>query len=174
MQRAFRIEALSNGVDEVPYVIAKCGAGAGYDSIVDHPGDIPLLVPPDYMDVAQSSPGGRQYTSDSTGRRCEVTTVLGIDTGCRYEGYYSDYTCNYRIRFGMGSSQNSKESEEDRRFAAVKRAHQSLWRATQSAFDLLKKRPVRRTPEIYPADLFGDGVGGWDELDGRREDTDCE
>ena len=293
MQRAFRIEALYNGVDEVPYVIAKCGAAMGYPSIVDHPGDEPFLVPPETETVR--SPGGKDYItfgvspaeeiqnvvdfsppsweSSAQGvssyaavkldkspvhvpvKRVEVTTVLGIDTGCRYEGYYSDYTCNYRIRFAnedeheqaaavqaaagkqgpgapapvescpppgmscaatgprarasspsalslplsstatgattgappgetrvpiffpasdemtlVSTATNLPVTQQERRFAAVKRAHEALWRATQAAMDLLRNQPVGECPEIYPVGLFDGPDHHYEELDGGRPD----
>ncbi|MEM8499622.1 MAG: Xaa-Pro peptidase family protein [Pseudomonadota bacterium] len=64
--RAFKIECLKAGVDDVPYLVGAAGQG-GYDDII-------------------SPPAGRVLSDGD---------VLILDTGCTYEGYFCDFDRNY-------------------------------------------------------------------------------
>lgn len=64
--RAFKIECLKAGVDDVAYLVGAAGAG-GYDDIISPPG----------------------------GRHLQEGDILILDTGCTFDGYYCDFDRNY-------------------------------------------------------------------------------
>lgn len=64
--RAFRIECLRAGVDDVSYLVGGAGPG-GYDDIISPP----------------------------AGRHLRDGDVLILDTGCTYDGYFCDFDRNY-------------------------------------------------------------------------------
>ncbi len=64
--RAFKVECLKAGVDDVPYLVGAAGQG-GYDDII-------------------SPPAGRVLRDGD---------VLILDTGCTYDGYFCDFDRNY-------------------------------------------------------------------------------
>ena len=101
--RRFKIESLERGVDDVSYLVGGIGPG-GYDDII---------APPVSKDLA---------TGD----------VLMFDTGCIWDGYYSDFDRN----FAIGSA--SAEAQD---------AHKKLFDATEAALSILR-------PGITAADLF--------------------
>ena len=101
--RQFKIDALERGVDDVNYLVGGVGAG-GYDDII---------APPVSKELA---------TGD----------VLMLDTGCIWDGYYSDFDRN----FGIGSASNEARD-----------AHKKLFDATEAALSILR-------PGITAADLF--------------------
>ena len=101
--RRFKIDALKNGVDDVSYLVGGVGAG-GYDDIIGPP-------------VSKSLATG---------------DVLMFDTGCVWDGYFSDFDRN----FGIGSA--SIEAQD---------AHKKLFDATDAALSILR-------PGITAADLF--------------------
>ena len=101
--RRFKIESLERGVDDVSYLVGGIGPG-GYDDII---------APPVSKALA---------TGD----------VLMFDTGCIWDGYYSDFDRN----FAIGSA--SAEAQD---------AHKKLFDATEAALSILR-------PGITAADLF--------------------
>ena len=101
--RRFKIDALERGVDDVSYLVGGVGAG-GYDDIIGPPVSKALA------------------TGD----------VLMFDTGCVWDGYFSDFDRN----FGIGSA--SIEAQD---------AHKKLFDATEAALSILR-------PGITAADLF--------------------
>ena len=101
--RLFKIDALERGVDDVSYLVGGIGAG-GYEDII---------APPVSKAVA---------TGD----------VLMFDTGCVWDGYYSDFDRN----FGVGSASNEARD-----------AHKKLFDATEAALSILR-------PGITATDLF--------------------
>ena len=64
--RAFKIECLKQGVDDVSYLVGGAGAG-GYDDII-------------------SPPSGRTLVGGD---------VLILDTGCTFDGYFCDFDRNF-------------------------------------------------------------------------------
>lgn len=64
--RAFKIECLRAGVDDVPYLVGGAGPG-GYGNIISPP----------------------------SGRRLQAGDVLILDTGCVFDGYYCDFDRNF-------------------------------------------------------------------------------
>ncbi len=66
--RAFRIELLAQGADEVPYLVGGAGQG-GYGDVISPPTDAPLA------------------TGD----------VLMFDTGASWDGYFCDFDRNFAI-----------------------------------------------------------------------------
>ena len=101
--RRFKIESLKRGVDDVSYLVGGIGPG-GYDDII-------------------SPPVSKALTTGD---------VLMFDTGCVWDGYYSDFDRN----FGIGPT--SAEAHD---------AHKKLFDATEAALSILR-------PGITAADLF--------------------
>lgn len=66
--RAFKIELLRHGADDVPYLAGAAGAG-GYADVISPPGE----------------------------RRLQAGDVLMMDTGARFDGYFCDFDRNYAI-----------------------------------------------------------------------------
>ena len=66
--RRFRVECLSAGVDDVPYLVGGAGAG-GYGDIISPPSDRPL----------------------------QAGDILTLDTGAVFDGYFCDFNRNYAV-----------------------------------------------------------------------------
>lgn len=103
--RAFRIACLQQGADDPDYVVGKVMAD-GYDDII---------APP-------------------RGHVIEKGDVLILDTGCAFEGYYSDFDRN----FAFGSVD-----------ALTASAHQKVWDATEAALAMV--RPGISCTELFHA-----------------------
>ena len=101
--RRFKIDALERGVDDVSYLVGGVGAG-GYDDIIGPPVSKALA------------------TGD----------VLMFDTGCIWDGYFSDFDRNFSIGAASAEAQD---------------AHKKLFDATEAALSILR-------PGITAADLF--------------------
>ena len=101
--RYFKIDALERGVDDVSYLVGGVGAG-GYDDII---------APP----VSKAMANG---------------DVLMFDTGCVWDGYFSDFDRNFSI------GRASTEAQD---------AHKKLFDATEAALSILR-------PGITAADLY--------------------
>ena len=101
--RRFKIDALERGVDDVSYLVGGVGAG-GYADII---------APPVSKALA---------TGD----------VLMFDTGCIWDGYFSDFDRNFSI------GRASTEAQD---------AHKKLFDATEAALSILR-------PGVTAADLF--------------------
>ena len=101
--RQFKINALERGVDDVSYLVGGVGAG-GYDDIIGPPFSKALA------------------TGD----------VLMFDTGCVWDGYFSDFDRNFSIGPAPAEAQD---------------AHKKLFDATEAALSILQ-------PGITAADLF--------------------
>ena len=107
--REFKIRALQAGIDDVSYLVGSAGQGGYFD----------IIAPPD-------------------GRKLVAGDVFMLDTGCIWDGYFSDFDRN----FAIGHASDDAKS-----------AHHQLYDATQAALDILK-------PGITASDLFQvmDGV----------------
>ena len=101
--REFKIRALQAGIDDVSYLVGSAGQGGYFD----------IIAPPD-------------------GRKLMAGDVFMLDTGCIWDGYFSDFDRNFAI--GHASDD-------------AKTAHHQLYDATQAALDILK-------PGITASDLF--------------------
>jgi Xaa-Pro dipeptidase len=66
--RAFRREALAQGVDDTPYLVGSAGTG-GYGDVISPPSRRPL----------------------------QAGDVLMLDTGCTWDGYFCDFDRNWAI-----------------------------------------------------------------------------
>ena len=114
LRRLFQIELLEQGVDSCPYVIAKAGGPLGYSSITDGPDDVPLSQ--------------------------ENCCVFGIDTGAKFDEYWSDFTCNWFVEFVEEDQLSRPPSNEvQKNWEKIKIAHEQLYRATEKAMELIKK-----------------------------------
>jgi Xaa-Pro dipeptidase len=101
--RQFKIRALKAGVDDVSYLVGSAG-------------------PDGYRDII-APPSNRPLTSGD---------VFMLDTGCVWDGYFSDFDRNFAIHHASD---------------AAKEAHHRLFDATEAALDILK-------PGITAYDLF--------------------
>ena len=101
--RHFKIDALERGVDDVSYLVGGVGAG-GYDDIIAPPVSKAIV------------------TGD----------VLMFDTGCVWDGYFSDFDRNFSIGRASAEAQD---------------AHKKLFDATEAALSILR-------PGVTAADLF--------------------
>ena len=101
--RRFKIDALERGVDDVSYLVGGIGYG-GYDDIISPPVSKALA------------------TGD----------LLMFDTGCVWDGYFSDFDRNYSVGPASAEAQD---------------AHKKLFDATEAALSILR-------PGITAADLF--------------------
>lgn len=66
--RAFRINCLQHGADDVPYLVGAARAG-GYEDIISPPGE----------------------------HRLEAGDVLILDSGCTFDGYHADFDRNFAM-----------------------------------------------------------------------------
>ena len=101
--REFKIRALQAGIDDVSYLVGSAGQGGYFD----------IIAPPDERKLAAGD-------------------VFMLDTGCIWDGYFSDFDRN----FAIGHASDDAKS-----------AHHQLYDATQAALDILK-------PGITASDLF--------------------
>ena len=101
--REFKIRALQAGIDDVSYLVGSAGQGGYFD----------IIAPPD-------------------GRKLAAGDVFMLDTGCIWDGYFSDFDRNFVIGHATDDA---------------KSAHHQLYDATQAALDILK-------PGITASDLF--------------------
>ncbi|ADE39012.1 metallopeptidase, family M24 [Candidatus Puniceispirillum marinum IMCC1322] len=101
--REFKIRALQAGIDDVSYLVGSAGPGGYFD----------IIAPPD-------------------GRMLAAGDVFMLDTGCIWDGYFSDFDRN----FAIGHATDDAKS-----------AHHQLYDATEAALDILK-------PGITASDLF--------------------
>lgn len=101
--RAFKIECLRQGVDDVSYLVGGAGPG-GYGDIISPP----------------------------SGRPLQRGDVLILDTGCVYDGYFSDFDRNFAIQ----------HADDDAR-----RAYDTVYRATETGLSAAR-------PGATCADLF--------------------
>ncbi len=101
--RQFKIKALEAGVDDVSYLVGSAGPD-GYKDIISPPNSRPLASGDVFM----------------------------LDTGCVWDGHFSDFDRNFAIHHASD---------------AAKEAHHRLFDATEAALDILK-------PGIAASDLF--------------------
>lgn len=103
--RKLRMDILARGADNVPFMPGVSGPG-GYDNIIMGPSD----------------------------RVLGEGDILIIDTGCTYDGYYSDFDRN----FGFGSVSD-----------AARKAHEVVWQATEAG--IAAARPGATTTDVWRA-----------------------
>ena len=101
--RRFKILALQAGVDDVPYLAGAAGPG-GYGDIISPPRT----------------------------RAIGAGDVLVLDTGCVWDGYYSDFCRNWGF-----------DQVDD----AARRAHEVAWDATEAG--LAAVRPGARAKDLH-------------------------
>ena len=101
--REFKIRALQAGIDDVSYLVGSAGQGGYFD----------IIAPPDE-------------------RKLMAGDVFMLDTGCIWDGYFSDFDRNFAIGHASDDAKN---------------AHHQLYDATQAALDILR-------PGITASDLF--------------------
>ncbi len=103
--RSFKIDLLSEGAEDVPYLVGGADQG-GYADVISPPGEKPL----------------------------QAGDVLMLDTGATLRGYYCDFDRNWA--FGHASE-------------AAKRAHETLYDATEAALKIA--RPGTTCRDLYTA-----------------------
>jgi len=79
--RAFKIECLNQGVDDVSYLVGGAGPG-GYGDIISPPGPRPL----------------------------ERGDVLILDTGCTFDGYFCDFDRNFGFGAASDAAKRAYEA----------------------------------------------------------------
>ena len=103
--RQFKIKALHTGVDDVSYLVGSAGQG-GYRDIIAPPTDRPL-------------------------RHCDI---FMLDTGCVWDGYFSDFDRNFAVSSASDAAQG---------------AHHRLYDATEAALSIT--RPGIKAKDLYAA-----------------------
>lgn len=103
--RAFKIELLRQGAEDVPYLVGGAGPD-GYEDVISPPSATPIR------------PGD----------------VLMLDTGAQRHGYFADFDRN----FSFGEPND-----------AVRRAHETLWLATEAG--LAAARPGTTARDVFEA-----------------------
>ena len=124
--RQFKIKALQAGVDDVSYLVGSAGQG-GYRDIIAPPTDRPL----------------------------QHGDIFMLDTGCVWDGYFSDFDRN----FAVGDASD-----------AAHQAHHQLYDATEAALAIV--RPGIRAKDLYaamdavlrPGVAVGDEASGGDDV----------
>ena len=124
--RQFKIKALQAGVDDVSYLVGSAGQG-GYRDIIAPPTDRPL----------------------------QHGDIFMLDTGCVWDGYFSDFDRN----FAVGDASD-----------AAHQAHHQLYDATEAALAIV--RPGIRAKDLYaamdavlrPGVALGDEASGGDDV----------
>jgi Xaa-Pro aminopeptidase len=101
--RQFKIRALTAGVDDVSYLVGSAGPD-GYQDIIAPPNSRPLAAGDVFM----------------------------LDTGCVWDGYFSDFDRNFAMHHASDEAHKT---------------HHQLYDATQAAIDILR-------PGVTAADLF--------------------
>lgn len=100
--RAFKIELLKQGAEEVPYLVGGAGQ-LGYTDVIS---------PPDSRPLRQGD-------------------VLMLDTGATLNGYFCDFDRNFCLTGGGGGGGGSR-SNGSWPHDAVRQAHETLWLATEA------------------------------------------
>lgn len=103
--RAVRREAHALGIDEVPFLVGGSGAGGIRD----------IIAPPTHRVLADGD-------------------ILLLDSGCRMDGYFSDFDRNWAIGHAP---------------AAAAEAYRIAWDATEAGFAAVK--PGRTCADLYHA-----------------------
>ena len=101
------------GADETPYVMTQSGMG-GYDNIVLEPSD----------------------------KHLQDGTVLVIDTGMRFESYFTDFDRNYIVG---GDEYLTPEAA---------RTHDKIWLATEAGFQMANKKSADGCKTATSHDIF--------------------
>ncbi|WP_416897216.1 MAG: M24 family metallopeptidase [Minwuia sp.] len=109
--RAFRIEMLRQGADDIPYLVGGAGPG-GYADVIS---------PPDATPLAEGD-------------------VLMLDTGATYKGYYCDFDRNWAFGSASDTARRAYETLYRATDAALEIARpgvraNELWAAMQKVID---------------------------------------
>ncbi|NKB55848.1 MAG: M24 family metallopeptidase [Alphaproteobacteria bacterium] len=92
--RAFKIECLRRGVDDVSYLVGGAGPG-GYDDIISPPSERPL----------------------------QSGDVLILDTGCVFDGYFCDFDRNFAIEHASDDARRAYDTVYQATEAGLTTAH---------------------------------------------------
>ena len=92
--RAFKIEILRRGADDVPYLVGGAGSG-GYDDIISPPSD----------------------------RRLQRGDVLMLDTGSLFEGYFCDFDRNFGVAHATDATRRAYDALYRATEAGLRAAH---------------------------------------------------
>ncbi|WP_289035247.1 Xaa-Pro peptidase family protein [uncultured Roseibium sp.] len=95
--RAFRIDLLQRGADDVPYLVGGAGPG-GYGDVISPPSDKPL----------------------------EAGDVLMLDTGATLNGYFCDFDRNFAIGHASSEARDAYARLHDATEAAIEAARPGM------------------------------------------------
>ena len=124
--RTFKIKALTHGVDDVPYLVGASGEG-GYFDIIAPPSDRPL----------------------------KNGDVLMLDTGCVWDGYFSDFDRN----FALGHATDEAQKAHETLIMATDEAVKSIKPGLTTSQDLFYIMNRILYPDLEHSNLKTDDVG---------------
>jgi Xaa-Pro dipeptidase len=124
--RTFKIKALTNGVDDVPYLVGAAGEG-GYFDIIAPPNNRPL----------------------------KNGDIFMLDTGCVWDGYYSDFDRNFALGYASDEAQKAHHTL----IAATEAAAKSIKPGVTTSQDLFHTMNNILYPGLEKSNVKTDDVG---------------
>ena len=124
--RTFKIKALELGVDDVSYLVGSAGQGGYFD----------IIAPP-------------------TSRFLRSGDIFMLDTGCVWDGYFSDFDRNFALK----SASNEAFEAHKKLIDATVTAVDSIVPGKTTSQDLFRVMSEVIYPNIDPSDLKIDNVG---------------
>ena len=124
--RTFKINALSSGVDDVSYLVGAAGKGGYFD----------IIAPP-------------------TANKLKKGDIFMLDTGCVWDGYFSDFDRNFALGYATDEAIEAHEKLIDATVAAVRSIRPGVTRSK----DLFHTMSQVLYPNIDTSDLKVDDVG---------------
>ena len=124
--RTFKINALNAGVDDISYLVGASGKGGYFD----------IIAPP-------------------TASKLKKGDIFMLDTGCVWDGYFSDFDRNFALGYASDEAIEAHEKLIDATDAAV----QSIRPGVTRSKDLFHTMNQVLYPSRNPSDLKLDDVG---------------
>ena len=124
--RNFKIKALTHGADDVPYLVGAAGEG-GYFDIIAPPNDRPL----------------------------RNGDILMLDTGCVWDGYFSDFDRNFALGYASDEAQKAHHTL----ITATEVAAKSIKPGVTTSQDLFHTMNNILYPGLEQSNLKTDDVG---------------
>ena len=124
--RMFKINALESGVDDVSYLVGASGKGGYFD----------IIAPP-------------------TANKLKEGDIFMLDTGCVWDGYFSDFDRN----FALGSASDESIEAHERLIDATNAAVHSIRPGVTRSKDLFNTMSEVIYPNKDPSNLKLDDVG---------------
>ena len=124
--RTFKINALNAGVDDISYLVGASGQGGYFD----------IIAPP-------------------TTSKLKKGDIFMLDTGCIWDGYFSDFDRNFALSYASDEAIEAHEKLIDATNAAVRSIKPGVTRSK----DLFHTMSEVLYPDRDPSDLKLDDVG---------------